>query len=148
LEREISLSLARETSCCGVTAAQCHFLLENEARPNASLTDLADALSLDASTMSRTADGLLAEGFIVREADPENRRKVSIRLTDAGRGKVESINSLCDESYLGVLQFIDEAKRHSVIEAVGLLAEALARKRKSNAFCCTPPARSASKEQE
>ena len=130
LEREIALTLARETSCCGVTTAQCHFLLETEARPKASLAELADALSLDSSTLSRTADGLLGEGAIIREQDPENRRKVSIRLTESGCAKVDTIHELCDASYRQVLGYIDAEKRPAVIEAVGLLADALERRRK------------------
>lgn len=132
LEREIALTLARETSCCGVTTAQCHFLLESEARPKASLAELADALSLDSSTLSRTADGLLGEGAIAREQDPENRRKVSIRLTESGRAKVDAIHELCDASYRQVLGYIDAEKRPAVIEAVGLLADALERRRKDD----------------
>jgi DNA-binding MarR family transcriptional regulator len=138
LEREIGLTLSRETSCCGVTTAQCHFLLESEARPDASLSELAEALSLDSSTLSRTADALLGEGAILREPDPENRRRVSIRLTEGGRAKVASINALCDASYLQVLEYIDAEKRPAVVEAVGLLAEALTRKRKAEAQpCCS-----------
>jgi DNA-binding MarR family transcriptional regulator len=129
LEREIGLSMDRETTCCGVTAAQCHFLLEAEARPDAGLVEFSQALSLDPSTLSRTADGLTGEGFTLREPDPANRRKVSIRLTEAGKAKVDSINELCDASYRRVLEHIPPEKRDSVVEAVGLLAAALARLR-------------------
>jgi DNA-binding MarR family transcriptional regulator len=140
LEREVALALARETSCCGVTTAQCHFLLESEARPNASLSELAEALSLDSSTLSRTADALLGDGAILRDPDPENRRRVAIRLTERGREKVASINALCDASYLAVLESIAPEKRPAVVESVALLADALARRRKAEGGACCSPA--------
>ncbi|MCX7655110.1 MAG: MarR family transcriptional regulator [Treponemataceae bacterium] len=129
LEREIGLVLERETDCCGVTVAQCHFLLEVEERRNTSLTELAEALSLDVSTVSRTADSLLAAGYINRNTDPHNRRKVSINLTEKGKAKVAAIHELCDASYHHLFTYIDTAQWGAVIEAVGLLAEALRRTR-------------------
>ena len=138
LEREISLSLERETNCCGVTSAQCHFLLETEERPNVSLTDLSEALSLDVSTLSRTADGLHETGFIRRETDPTNRRKVSIRLTDEGKTKAGSINDLCDDSTRRLFSYVPAEKRGGVAEAIGILADAMKRKRNEEKEpCCS-----------
>ena len=125
LGREVALDLERGTDCCGVSSAQCRFLLEAEARPDASLTDLASLLSLDTSTLSRTADGLSAAGLILRETDPANRRKVAIRLTEAGSSRLDSFNDCCDLFYRRLLESIPAGKRPMVLEAVALLAEAL-----------------------
>ena len=129
LEREIGLALDKETRCCCVSTAQCHFLLESADRPNASLSELAEALSLDSSTLSRTADGLLRAGFIRRETDPANRRKVFIHLDGDGLSKVDSINERCDDSVRRLFAYIPEGKQQAVFESVGLLAEALRLKR-------------------
>lgn len=143
LEREIGLVLEKDTDCCGVSVAQCHFLLETEERNNTSLTELSQALSLDVSTLSRTADSLYEAGYIRREPDPENRRKVSIGLTKTGMAKVDSIHNLCDDSYRSLFAYIDNEKWASVLEAVSLLAEAMRRKRlEEGTPCCsraTPP---------
>jgi DNA-binding MarR family transcriptional regulator len=138
LEREIGLVLEKETDCCGVTVAQCHFLLETEERKNTSLTELSQALSLDVSTLSRTADGLYDAGYIKRETDMQNRRKVSIGLTERGKSKVTSIHNVCDESYRSLFAYIDKDKWATVLESVGLLADAMRRKRlEENAPCCS-----------
>ena len=136
LEREIALSLERDTVCCGVTSAQCHLLLESEARPGASLGELAEALDLDKSTLSRSADGLASAGLLAREEDPANRRKVVIELTGKGKEKVADINRLCDDSYGRMFADLPEGKRDLVVEAVALLADALRRKRKTGAAPC------------
>jgi DNA-binding MarR family transcriptional regulator len=130
LERELGLSLDRETECCSVSVSQCHLLLETDLRPGASLTELADALALDKSTLSRTADSLRIAGLIARGAEAGDRRRTSINLTGAGIEKVNSINRTCDASYQRLFAYIPEDKRPMVIEATSLLAEAMRRKRK------------------
>jgi hypothetical protein len=70
LEREVGYSMASETACCGVTLAQCHHLLEVDARGSTSITELATALELDKSTLSRTVDGACRAGLLSREIEP------------------------------------------------------------------------------
>lgn len=149
LEHEIGLSLDRETSCCGVTSAQCHFLLETDERTNLSLSDLSEALALDPSTLSRTSDALVEAGFIYRNTDPGNRRKVSISLTGGGKAKVESINELCDESVRRLFSYIPAEKHGIVSESVVLLADAMTRRRKEEgSSCCSFPFRRRGKGEE
>lgn len=136
LEAEISLNLSGETECCGVTVAQCHLLLETEYLKNASLQSLADCLEVDKSTLSRTVDALVKSGFIRRDEDPENRRKVSISLTEAGAEKVDTINRLCDESYAVIFSCIPEDKHRQVMESVGLLAGAMKEIRTREGHSC------------
>ena len=49
---------------------------------------VADALGLDASTVTRLADRLVAAGHVVRGSNPGNRTVVTLELTDAGRDLV------------------------------------------------------------
>jgi len=136
LEAEIGLSLSGETECCGVTVNQCHLLLETEYRGKASLGALAEALDLDKSTLSRTADALVIDGLLERADDPENRRKVTINLTEKGSAKASEVNRLCDAFYAQVLSRIPAEKRDEVMEAVVLLADAMRLSRKGDDTCC------------
>lgn len=138
LENEITRTLADQSCCCGVTSAQCHLLLESERQEESNLQDLADALELDKSTLSRTVDGLCRDGLLERKDDPENRRRVSIRLSEAGEAKTKAINELCDTAYGTVFAYIPEDRHDSVIEAVALLGAALRKSRKEgNTPCCS-----------
>jgi DNA-binding MarR family transcriptional regulator len=125
LEREIGLALAADSGCCGVTAVQCHTLLEAAERPGASLGELAECLAVDLSTMSRTVDGLTAKGWCVRTADPDNRRRLALNLSAAGRDKVDAIDERCDGAYARVLARIPEERRAAAVIAVADLAEAM-----------------------
>jgi DNA-binding MarR family transcriptional regulator len=114
LERETGILLDSETECCSVTVAQCHLLLELEADDTLALKDLADILSLDKSTLSRTIESCVQKGFLERSADEKNRRKNILSLTEEGRQKCGLINSLCNDQFMKIFSHIPEDKQDSV----------------------------------
>lgn len=138
LESEIGMTLAGETACCGVTVAQCHLLLELERQKEPSLNDLADALALDKSTLSRTLDSLVRDGLVSRETDPDNRRRLRITFTDAGRDRVGYINSLCNDSWNRILKLIPEDEHTQLARAISILGQAMRQDRQSRSeLCCS-----------
>jgi MarR family transcriptional regulator for hemolysin len=48
---------------------------------------LAQALHIEGPTLTRHVDGLEKDGLVVRRRDPNDRRAVSVELTDAGLAK-------------------------------------------------------------
>jgi DNA-binding MarR family transcriptional regulator len=141
LEREVVLSLAADTGCCGVTQAQCHIIMEADGQARTSVTDLAAAMELDKSTLSRTVDGMCRAGWLSRETDPANRRQQIICLSRKGRAKAETIHAQCDASTLRLFDFVPARKRRQVVESVALLASAMRQMRKeSGSACCVEQA--------
>ncbi len=138
LEREVELSLAYQTECCGVTAAQCHLLLEIDERGSSSIGELACALELDPSTLSRTADSLVRAGLISRNDDPSNRRRQILELRPLGIDKVEYINTRCDEYYESVLAGATGSRREALTDSVSYLASAIRGKRLGGIACESP----------
>ncbi|MGA2975275.1 MAG: MarR family transcriptional regulator [Spirochaetia bacterium] len=136
LEREVGLSMASETGCCGVTLAQCHLLLEIEQRGHTSVTELASVLELDKSTLSRTVDAMCRTGLLNRETNPSSRRQQVISLTETGKQKADTINDLCDVSYTRLFDFIPAQERRTVAESAALLAGAMQQMRKNPAAPC------------
>ena len=137
LEREVELSMTSDAGCCGVTFAQCHLLLEVERRGRTSVTELAAALELDKSTLSRTVDAACRAGLIDRSVDPSSRRQQVLSLTGAGKETAATINSQCDASYRRLFDFIPPEKRTMVVQSVALLSEAMRLKRRNpEAACC------------
>ena len=51
----------------------------------ATLNQVAAATERGAPAVSRSVDSLVRAGLIERTADPDNRRRLAMRLTDAGR---------------------------------------------------------------
>ena len=67
---------------------------------------LAEKLTIAKPTLTSTADGLVAAGLLVREAETTDRRAVRLRLTEAGQAAVRR----ADEAYSGWLgQVLDRA---------------------------------------
>jgi DNA-binding MarR family transcriptional regulator len=67
-----------------------NFVYRNE---GASLSEVCDYIGLTLSTMSTLIEGLVAGGFITRRTDPEDRRRMILTLTEAGRARLQSAHA-------------------------------------------------------
>ncbi len=56
----------------------------------ATLNQVAATVNRGAPAMSRAIDLLVRSGLVAREADPANRRRLALRLTDEGRAALAS----------------------------------------------------------
>lgn len=105
IERE--LNIQGNTNCCeGVTLAQCHTLLELQLQKSIGLNELSEKLYLDKSTVSRTVDSLVKKGTVNRDVPEENRRKVTLSLTQKGTGICQQINRDSDAFFWDIIQAI------------------------------------------
>lgn len=124
-------SLEKEMTCCGLTISQSRALLEIGKSNEISLIELADRLSLDKSTMSRTVNSLVESGQVERLPDRENRRYVILKLTTEGKKLhkqiQEAFESFCDE----VLAQIPEDRREQVDQSILMLYKSI-----SGIKCC------------
>lgn len=131
LEREIEKQMESETSYCGVSLAQCYALLEIEKQEGFTLKELSDSLELDKSTLSRTIDGLVQSGHVIRAGHPSDRRFVRLRLTDKGREVCEHIHKVCNDYYNNLLSEIPTEARRSIVEGVPVMADTMRKIRKN-----------------
>lgn len=137
LSRSAQLLEKSEVGCCGITLSQCHLLLEvfcREGNGETSSSDLAAVLGLDLSTVSRVVDGLVRQGLLKRDVNSLNRRRLSLALTEGGRGLVEMINRNMEAYTQAILKQIPPEKRPAVLESLGLLVEAM-QKIKGGCYC-------------
>jgi DNA-binding MarR family transcriptional regulator len=74
-----------DTSETGVTPEMWLVLSRLLARDGQSQTEIGEALFRDRPNTSRILAGLEQRGFIIREPDPEDRRRACVRITPAGR---------------------------------------------------------------
>lgn len=123
LERMLGALNDNEMSCCGVTMAQCHAIVEIGRAKSISLINLANILNLDNSTTSRTVNNLVNSGFVKRELDSSDRRYVTISLTDTGMNVFNNIETSMDEHFLTIYKCIPENKRRQVLESLQILVD-------------------------
>ena len=122
----LATSQFKGSSCCsGVTLAQCHVLLEIEAREISSLGELAQALGLDKSTLSRTVDAVVNIGLVDRVFDPRDRRSVRLSLTSQGQTTCDRINEGNDGLFNRVFERIEPAGQQTVLKSFHELVAAM-----------------------
>jgi DNA-binding MarR family transcriptional regulator len=62
-------------------------------REPATLNDVAKAVARGAPAVSRSVDSLVRAGLVERTQDPNNRRRLALRLTESGREQLSNRSS-------------------------------------------------------
>jgi MarR family transcriptional regulator, lower aerobic nicotinate degradation pathway regulator len=75
----------------GLTFAKWVAMISLRRFGDLSMTRLAKLAATDRTTLTRSIDGLIADGLVAREASPSDRRIVVVCLTAAGRELLEKI---------------------------------------------------------
>ena len=66
--------------------------------------------------MTRLLDRMEEAGLVERERDPNNRRFVNARLTDAGRERLIEITPLLDQMHRETFAHVSEEQLRSLLE--------------------------------
>lgn len=77
----------------------------------ASSARVAERLSVRRPTITAAVDGLVASGYLVREADPADRRVVRLCLTPEGRDALERAGAALRERCAAVLGQVSDPDR-------------------------------------
>ena len=125
VQQKLGWSQRTDIQCCGVTMAQCHALLAIGERKELSIVELARILDVDTSNLSRTVDNMVKAGLLNRIPNPEDRRYVSLSLTDEGKKAFDTIEQLFTAYLTRVFELIPEDKHRQIMESLDLMAGAL-----------------------
>ena len=77
--------LGGDTAAAKAMGQQRDLLAAVAAAEPATLNQVAAAVKRGAPAISRAIDALVRAGLVERQADPDNRRRLALRLTDDGR---------------------------------------------------------------
>lgn len=127
MERKLGILEESEVSCHGISLAQCHALVEIGRAKSISLIELSELLNLDSSTMSRTVNNLVNNGMAGRELDSNDRRYVTIKLTENGLKKFMRIEDNMDLYFTNIFESIPCEKQEQVLESLQILVAAIAK---------------------
>lgn len=125
LEKKLGMLDDMQSSCCKVNFSQCHTIVEIGRSGSISLNDLAKVLGLDKSTMSRRINNLVEDEMVLREIDVNDRRYITIRLTEKGLKTFSEIEESMEDYFAKVCTSIPENKQKQVIESLEILLQAL-----------------------
>ena len=94
--------------------------------PGATLSLLAEHVGLTLPSMSSQVSGLVARNLIDRSISAEDRRFVTLTLTEQGRSLLETARHGTQESLAKMLAVLAPDERATVVEAMHLLAQVFA----------------------
>ena len=99
------------------------FVYRNE---GASLSEVGDHIGLTLPTMSELVDGLVTRGLINRRTDPQDRRRMTLTLTEPGRARLESARTATMAYLEAKLRQLSASDRATITLAMRLLREVFA----------------------
>jgi DNA-binding MarR family transcriptional regulator len=99
------------------------FVFRNE---GASLSEVGDYIGLTLPTMSELVDGLVTRGLISRRTDREDRRRMTLALTEAGRARHESARTETMAYLEGRLRQLSTSERATITLAMRMLRDVFA----------------------
>ena len=85
---------------------------------------VARALGLEASTVTRLADRLAAAGHVIRGSEPGHRSVVTLELTATGRGLVSQVTAWREQELARILGQLPPAGRVQLTAALRQLVDA------------------------
>jgi len=91
INKAIYRLIKKEADRYGLTVVQLKALYRLSFSPNIGLSELAEKLRLTNSTVSGVIDRLVHSGLVERVIPPENRRAVSIHLTEKGKKLLKDV---------------------------------------------------------
>jgi DNA-binding MarR family transcriptional regulator len=103
----------RRAAALGVTRAQWRVLARLARRDGVRQIDLADALDLEAITLSRMIDRLAAAELVERRADEHDRRAWNIWLTPKARPLIDKLWTVGSAFLADALEDISEEERRT-----------------------------------
>ena len=93
-------------------------------KPGICVKDLAEAVGLDKSGISRGVEELVQKEYVNREPSKTDRRSVVLTLTEKGQARFEKIENDMDAKFGEVFSRISEDRRQQVLEALRIYNEA------------------------
>jgi DNA-binding MarR family transcriptional regulator len=120
----LSRQLRREAQPFGVTGGQATLLAQIENRGGISLGELAVGEGVSAAAMSKHVDRLEAAGLVTRSTG-DDRRRVAIELTPAGKRTLKRVRSHRTAWLAQRLERLDDDELAAIERAVEPLATLL-----------------------
>ncbi len=109
----------------GLDATSYPVLFAVAAAEQARISDLADTLHNDVSTVSRQVSTFVTHGLVAKLPDPTDGRAHVVTLTDAGRAAVREIQASRAEWFQGLLEDWDAECAASFTDQLRSLGSAL-----------------------
>lgn len=110
----------------GVSPAALFALQRIAETPGASVNDIASLTFTHQSSVSVVIDRLVRDGFVAKQAAPEDRRRCRLQITVKGRRVIDRAPMAGQERLIDVIQALPASERRSLARSLGRVARAIA----------------------
>jgi DNA-binding MarR family transcriptional regulator len=125
--KEFAKRQVNELSKGRITLPQFLILGFLEKNGEAQMNVLARFMVVTTSAMTGTVDRLVKYGYVLREADPEDRRVVKIKITSKGSDIIKKINDQRRQMIVEVFGKVSESDRSDYLRVLTKIEEILTR---------------------
>jgi DNA-binding MarR family transcriptional regulator len=108
----------------GLTIAHFRTLLLLGRVKSSPLTEVAAHLGLSGPAASRMVQNLVSRGWVVRQPGIEDRRQISLRLSERGRAVLKSAQRAGESRLAEALNRLSPEQRAEISQAMDILSEA------------------------
>ena len=91
-----------------VTPSQFGVLMALDGEADCTVKDVAKSLATTSSAATQLIDGLVANGYVLRKENPEDRRKVTLTLSVRAKKGVEKMKSEFTKQFLALFEVLSE----------------------------------------
>jgi MarR family 2-MHQ and catechol resistance regulon transcriptional repressor len=133
LIRKLNLLNKDQKVCYGLTLPQCGAIETLGRMGMQPMNELSRQMGVTISTTTRIVDILVRDGFLLRQENSEDRRKVCIDLTESGRVMAGKLQKCATDYAAAIFSRIPEEKREAVFESLEIVLDAI---ESINARCC------------
>ena len=109
----------------GLTTAQLFALQQIAAHPGASINDLARRTFTHQSSVSVVIGRLVDRGLVAKSASPNDRRRVTLKLTEGGRRLLKRSPAPAQEQLIAGLASLGDHERRSLAASLATVASTM-----------------------
>jgi DNA-binding MarR family transcriptional regulator len=124
--RVLYAAIANQPEAAGLTMGQIKAMAVIYHQGSSTVSDLATGIGVALPTASELVERLVERGLVVREADPDDRRRVRLKLTPTASAFGDRIHNLRRCQVQRALDRLDPVEWPVFLRSLRALAEALA----------------------
>lgn len=94
--------------------------------------EIADEMQKDKNSITKLIDGLQKKGYVIRQADAEDRRKNLVLVTDMGQKQKMEVTRIAIDAVDNILNGIPIDELNTVVEVLSKLNKNMKRLLKKN----------------
>ncbi len=126
----MSYKVVQELAKLKITLAQFQALSLLAEKKGCIMSELARGMSQSFSATTGIVDRLIRDDLANRERDQKDRRVVQVFITSKGKYTVGQFKKYRKEHLISILESLKEKDRKTLIQAMGILSQAIKRQRK------------------